>query len=180
LTHVDRHTTHALSLIVNVAQGGLGKPWPVEVYDHGGRLHEIVMEPGDVVYYESAKNLHGRNRPLEGKDAYYVNLFTHYRPVAEGDDWWKNTEAQPLSPPVVDAVGKCRLDTDTLTTLGEQLGAVRCDDARMGNNISPAMVEAKNADDLFAWWRYTSPVKDDPENNATAEQEEAHMASDEL
>jgi hypothetical protein len=179
LTHVDRHTTHAVSLIVNVAQGGLEEPWPVEVYDHGGRLHEIVMEPGDVVYYESAKNLHGRNRPLEGKDAYYVNMFTHYRPVAEGDDWWKNAEAQPRSPPVIDAVGECRLDTDTLTTLGEQLGAVQCDDARLGTSISPAMVEAKNADDLFAWWLYTSPVKDDPEDNATAE-EEPHMASDEL
>ena len=43
------------------------EPWPVEVYDHGNRLHEILMEPGDVVYYESAKNLHGRNRPLAGK-----------------------------------------------------------------------------------------------------------------
>ena len=70
--HGDR--THAVSLIVNIAQGNLTEPWPVEVNDHGDRLHEVIMEPGDIVYYESAKCLHARNRPLMGNDAYYVNL----------------------------------------------------------------------------------------------------------
>ncbi|CAJ1959476.1 unnamed protein product [Cylindrotheca closterium] len=162
LTHVDRHTTHAVSLIVNIAQGGLDEPWPVEVYDHGGRLHEVVMEPGDVVYYESAKNLHGRNRPLKGKNGYYVNLFTHYRPQAEGDDWWHNAEALPRSPPVMEAEGDCHLD-DNLQSLGEQLGHVQCDDKRLGVNISPAMAKAFNAKDLIAWWEYTSPDNYDQE-----------------
>ena len=36
LTHVDRHNTHALSLIVNIAQGNLTEPWHVEIFDHGG------------------------------------------------------------------------------------------------------------------------------------------------
>lgn len=155
LTHVDRHTTHAVSLIVNIAQGGLDEPWPVEVYDHGGRLHEIVMEPGDVVYYESAKNLHGRNRPLKGKNGYYVNLFTHYRPLEDGDDWWFK-EAPPRSPPVLEVEGECRLD-ENLQTLGEQLGHVQCDDKRLGVNLSPALAKAYNANDLIAWWEYTAP-----------------------
>ena len=30
LTHVDRISTHAVSLIVNIAQGNLTEPWPVE------------------------------------------------------------------------------------------------------------------------------------------------------
>jgi len=64
LTHVDRITTHAVSLIVNIAQGNLTQPWTVEVYDHADRLHEVVMTPGDIVYYESAKALHGRNRKV--------------------------------------------------------------------------------------------------------------------
>jgi len=160
LTHVDRHTTHAVSLIVNIAQGGLDEPWPVEVYDHGGRLHEIAMEPGDVVYYESAKNLHGRNRPLKGKNGYYVNLFTHYRPVNDGDDWWHMTDAIPRLPSVTEAEGECHLD-NKLQTFGEQLGAVRCDDKRLGTNISPAMAKAFNANDLMAWWKYTSPDNED-------------------
>ena len=33
----------------------------MEVYDHADRLHEVAMEPGDIVYYESTKALHGRN-----------------------------------------------------------------------------------------------------------------------
>eukprot|EP00980_Cylindrotheca_fusiformis_P013410 scaffold3416_cov120-Cylindrotheca_fusiformis.AAC.8 len=177
LTHVDRHNTHAVSLIVNIAQGGLldEEPWPVEVYDHGGRLHEIVMEPGDVVYYESAKNLHGRNRPLKGKGAYYVNLFTHYRPVGEGDDWWFNTDAVPKSPPVIEAIGKCHLDENLLatkSTLKEQLGQVKCDDPRLGSNISPTLATAKNANDLFDWWLYTSPPSD---NKAEEKEEEAEL-----
>ncbi|KAL3939400.1 MAG: hypothetical protein SGBAC_005868 [Bacillariaceae sp.] len=157
LTHVDRHTTHAVSLIVNIAQGGLEEPWPVEVYDHGGRLHEVVMEPGDVVYYESAKNLHGRNRPLKGKNGYYVNLFTHYRPFQDGDDWWRNMEAQPRSPPVMEVEGDCHLDKTKLQTLEQQLGHVECDDKRLGTNISPEMAKAFDAKDLIAWWEYTAP-----------------------
>ena len=45
LTHVDRIATHAVSLIVNVAQGNLTEPWPVEVQDHMDRLHE-----GECIY----------------------------------------------------------------------------------------------------------------------------------
>jgi len=51
LTHVDRESTHAASLIVNIAQENVSKPWTVEVHDHADRLHEVVMEPGDIVYY---------------------------------------------------------------------------------------------------------------------------------
>ena len=36
------------------------------------------MAEGDIVYYESAKCLHGRMAPLQG--GFYVNLFAHYRP----------------------------------------------------------------------------------------------------
>lgn len=52
LSHVDRITTHAVSLIINVAQFGVREPWMVEIYDFAGRLHEIEMQPGDIVYYE--------------------------------------------------------------------------------------------------------------------------------
>mmetsp|Transcript_18051 Transcript_18051/g.34217 ORF Transcript_18051/g.34217 Transcript_18051/m.34217 type:complete len:595 (-) Transcript_18051:23-1807(-) len=163
LTHVDRHVTHAVSLIVNIAQGNLTEPWPVEVQDHADRLHEVIMEPGDVVYYESAKALHARNRPMQGNGAYYVNLFTHYRPV--GDDKWygrRNPEGTPT--PVLDVEGTCRLASQglTATEVGhkQQLGvvqAVQCDDPRLGNTISPTFFQARGPDDLVQWWRYTNP-----------------------
>jgi hypothetical protein len=52
ISHVDRINTHAASLIINVAQAGMREPWYLEIYDHGGRLHEVEMDPGDIVYYE--------------------------------------------------------------------------------------------------------------------------------
>lgn len=52
LSHVDRITTHAVSLIINVAQENMKEPWMVEIYDFAGRLHEIEMQPGDTIYYE--------------------------------------------------------------------------------------------------------------------------------
>lgn len=99
LTHVDREQTHAASLIINIAQQNVVEPWKVEIYDFADRLHEIVMDEGDIVYYESAKCLHGRNKPLNGD--FYVNLFVHYRPV--DDPMWFTRSNPPGTPePVTD------------------------------------------------------------------------------
>ena len=161
LTHVDRERTHAVSLIVNVAQGNLTEPWPVEVHDHQDRLHEVIMKPGDVVYYESAKCLHGRNRPLKGPNAYYVNLFTHYRPIGD-DDWFKRPNHEGTPDPVLETTGECRLETKGMAqeaTTG-QLGivqAVTCDDPRLGPYVSPGLFTATSGDDLFDWWVKVGP-----------------------
>lgn len=160
LTHVDRHQTHAVSLIVNIAQGNLTEPWPVEVQDHGDRLHEVIMEPGDIVYYESAKALHGRNRPLRGPHAYYVNLFTHYRPTGD-PDWFGKPNDPHVPDPVIEIQGECRLEAAGTTSMGnQQLGivqAVKCDDERLGPYISPTLFQAHSGADLIEWWKYTSP-----------------------
>mmetsp|Transcript_11460 Transcript_11460/g.24096 ORF Transcript_11460/g.24096 Transcript_11460/m.24096 type:complete len:521 (+) Transcript_11460:69-1631(+) len=145
LTHVDRISTHAASLIVNIAQGNLTRPWTVEVYDHADRLHEVAMEPGDIVYYESAKALHGRNTPLAG--GYYANLFTHYRPV---DDpmWYKKENPEGTPEPLID-VGKCEL-------VGKpdeySVGAVKCENDAIGPHLSPTMFQARSGEDLYQWW----------------------------
>jgi hypothetical protein len=162
LTHVDRTSTHAVSLIVNIAQGNLTEPWPVEVHDHADRLHEVLMAPGDIVYYESAKCLHGRNRPLTGPNAFYVNLFTHYRPT--GDPAWfekPNHENAP-DPVTADVVGACRMVPTgaTAATRDGQLGiveAIRCDDPRLGPYVSPSLFTATSGSDLIDWWRSTAP-----------------------
>lgn len=49
-THVDRLPLVS-SCIINVAQD-LNEPWPLEVYDHDGRAHNVTMEAGDLVLYE--------------------------------------------------------------------------------------------------------------------------------
>lgn len=76
--HVDR-LSHALSVIVHVSQEDLSAPWPLQIQDHSGVMHEINLAPGEILLYESARLMHGRSNPLNGRG--YSNLFVHYRPA---------------------------------------------------------------------------------------------------
>ena len=162
LSHVDRITTHAVSLIVNIAQGNLTHPWTVEVYDHADRLHEVVMEPGDIVYYESAKALHGRNTPLAG--GYYANIFTHYRPIGD-PKWYKKENPEGTPEPLLD-VGKCELvgKADEYSK-----GAVKCENPAIGPHLSPKMFTAQSGDDLYNWWLSVGPSFEEEKQTAIDE-----------
>ncbi|KAL7449332.1 hypothetical protein ACHAWC_001400 [Mediolabrus comicus] len=157
LSHVDRRSTHAASMIVNIAQENVSRPWTIEVHDHSDRLHEVVMEPGDIVYYESAKALHGRNTPLQsGK---YINLFTHYRPLND-PDWYLRENPEGTPEPLID-VGECNLvgKSDEYSK-----GAVQCDNSAIGPHLSPSMFTAKSADDMFQWWKSVGPQENSNDN----------------
>eukprot|EP00316_Scyphosphaera_apsteinii_P000268 CAMPEP_0119331566 /NCGR_PEP_ID=MMETSP1333-20130426/80828_1 /TAXON_ID=418940 /ORGANISM="Scyphosphaera apsteinii, Strain RCC1455" /LENGTH=1014 /DNA_ID=CAMNT_0007341197 /DNA_START=36 /DNA_END=3080 /DNA_ORIENTATION=+ len=82
--HVDREETHAVSAVINVAQGEMREPWPLEVDSMNGTITSAVLEPGEMVGYESARCLHGRSTHLQG--SFFVNLFVHYRP--KNDPHW--------------------------------------------------------------------------------------------
>ena len=98
LQHVDRIATHACSVIAQIGQVDMLEPWPLEIYDHAGRMHEVSMAPGDLLFYESAKNIHSRVRPMLG--AQFANIFAHYRPLRrdpqtkqlQGDEKWYERE----------------------------------------------------------------------------------------
>eukprot|EP00604_Paraphysomonas_vestita_P002251 CAMPEP_0174819618 /NCGR_PEP_ID=MMETSP1107-20130205/2962_1 /TAXON_ID=36770 /ORGANISM="Paraphysomonas vestita, Strain GFlagA" /LENGTH=375 /DNA_ID=CAMNT_0016033465 /DNA_START=336 /DNA_END=1463 /DNA_ORIENTATION=+ len=75
--HVDRLPLIS-SCIINVDQEDMAEPWPIEVYDHSGKAHNVTMEPGDMVLYESSTVLHGRPAPLKGSK--YANIFIHFKP----------------------------------------------------------------------------------------------------
>ncbi|KAH8095963.1 hypothetical protein JL720_3300 [Aureococcus anophagefferens] len=75
--HVDVVATHAVSAILNVDQD-VDEDWPLQIRDHGGDVHAVVMKPGEMVLYESSKSIHGRLVPLNG--ASYDNIFVHFRP----------------------------------------------------------------------------------------------------
>ena len=47
--------------------------------DNDGQGHRVVLQPGEMVWYESARLLHGRPHLLEGD--YFDNLFIHYKPT---------------------------------------------------------------------------------------------------
>jgi hypothetical protein len=119
----------------------------VEIYDFADRLHEVVMDPGDIVYYESAKCLHGRNTPLDGD--FYVNLFAHYRPI--GDDTWFLKPNPPGTPEPLLDIGKCTVNSHSFAH-GQQ--AVTCENEAV-TMLSPTMHTINNSDDLFKWWKYS-------------------------
>ena len=78
--HRDRENTHIVSAIINVDQE-VEEEWPLIIEDHFYRKHEVVLKPGEVIYYESATLLHGRPVPLNGKS--FANIFCHFMPKDE-------------------------------------------------------------------------------------------------
>eukprot|EP00428_Durinskia_dybowskii_P062038 CAMPEP_0170380448 /NCGR_PEP_ID=MMETSP0117_2-20130122/13886_1 /TAXON_ID=400756 /ORGANISM="Durinskia baltica, Strain CSIRO CS-38" /LENGTH=301 /DNA_ID=CAMNT_0010635963 /DNA_START=186 /DNA_END=1091 /DNA_ORIENTATION=+ len=79
--HYDKTATHVISSIVHIAHeyDDPDQPWPIEIEDHYGRLHAVNLEPGQMLFYESAACLHGRRSKFHGK--YYGSVFLHYQPV---------------------------------------------------------------------------------------------------
>ena len=117
--------THVISSIVHLVHkyANDSEPWPIQIEDHDGRLHEVNLQEGQVrgagtrgtvptlmmtdmshsssapspfrlrvgalpcpalqmLFYESAKCLHGRMKAFRGD--YYGSIFLHYRPVDRG------------------------------------------------------------------------------------------------
>ena len=78
IPHRDREKTHIISAIINIDKD-LDKDWPLMIEDHFYRKHLIYLEPGEVVFYESARLLHGRPEPLMGRS--FANIFCHFTPI---------------------------------------------------------------------------------------------------
>lgn len=131
------------------------------------------MDEGDIVYYESARCLHGRMRPLDG--AFYVNLFAHYRPVGD-KAWFKKSNPDGTPPPVGD-LGNCsvtdigddggRSSSSGSVVVGsggigvgsgdlKQVVVVKCSKAdSLGvttPHLSPSLLHLSGGEDLFKMW----------------------------
>jgi hypothetical protein len=68
-----------ISSIVHLVHDEDSEPWPIDIEDHDGTLHSIALQPGQMLFYESSKCLHGRMKTFHGK--YYGSIFLHYKPV---------------------------------------------------------------------------------------------------
>ena len=79
--HRDREETHIIGVIINIDQD-VETDWPLEIEDHSKKKHEVILAPGEIIFYESANLDHGRPSPLEGNK--FVNVFCHYMPYIEG------------------------------------------------------------------------------------------------
>lgn len=150
----------------------------MEIFDFEDRLHEVEMNEGDIVYYESARCLHGRMRPLDG--AFYVNLFAHYRPI--GDRAWFMKSNPDGTPTPVGDLGNCSVtviaandDDDAATDVGVGVDGSRVvDPGRIGVGsgdlnkqvmcskadswgvttpyLSPSLLQLSGGKDLFKMW----------------------------
>ena len=76
--HRDRIDTHIISAIINVDQE-TDVDWPLVIEDNYYRQHHVFLKPGDMVFYEGGRLLHGRPITFEGKS--FANMFCHFKPV---------------------------------------------------------------------------------------------------
>ncbi|MEO0493047.1 MAG: 2OG-Fe(II) oxygenase [Actinomycetota bacterium] len=88
IPHTDRVWTHVISSIVHIAHD-TDEPWPLSIVDLDGVEHEVLLEEGEMLLYESARCPHARPVPLDGEA--YCSLFLHYRPIG-----WNLTYRQLL------------------------------------------------------------------------------------
>ena len=74
--HVDRPLTHVLSAILQIDQE-VNEDWPLTLIDFKNNKKKVILKPGEMILYESAKMPHGRQFPFNG--TYFDNIFVHYR-----------------------------------------------------------------------------------------------------
>jgi len=78
IPHRDKLKTHIISAIINVDQK-TDEKWPLIIEDNYYRKHHVFLNPGEVIFYESARLDHGRPLPLKGEQ--FANIFCHFMPV---------------------------------------------------------------------------------------------------
>lgn len=75
--HVDRQP-HFISSTICVDHA-LNSPWPLHIESIDGHVSQINLEPGELVFYEGTRLIHGRPYPLDGE--FYAGIFVHYYPA---------------------------------------------------------------------------------------------------
>jgi prolyl 4-hydroxylase len=66
-----------ISAIIHVADD-LDTPWPIELYGHDGKAHNVTLDVGEMLLYESASVITGRPYPLQGR--HYAEIFISFEP----------------------------------------------------------------------------------------------------
>ena len=98
--HVDRVATHVFSVIINLHQENMDADWPLDVIHFDGTPGSVILKPGQMLFYQSAKLIHGRPQPLEG--SLYANCFCHFRPTDWPYDYGAGDILYHNSIPIVD------------------------------------------------------------------------------
>jgi hypothetical protein len=85
LMHVDKSDTHIISCILHIDSSDDAEPWPIVIEDFQGNTNEVILTPGDMLFYESSKCFHGRPATFYG--SWYSSIFVHYYP--SDPEWMK-------------------------------------------------------------------------------------------
>ena len=78
------------------------------------------MEPGEALLYESARCMHGRPIPLQGKE--YSNIFVHYRPVGK-PKWFSDPTIGKEGPDITNLFDPAEAATHEIGWVGEEARA---------------------------------------------------------
>ena len=76
--HRDRKDTHQVSFSITYSKD---HDWPIELELENGKLYPIELKAGQSLYYEGARQNHGRTKPFKGNS--YINLYVHYSVVEQ-------------------------------------------------------------------------------------------------
>mmetsp|Transcript_4488 Transcript_4488/g.8617 ORF Transcript_4488/g.8617 Transcript_4488/m.8617 type:complete len:344 (-) Transcript_4488:14849-15880(-) len=97
LMHVDKANTHVISCILHIDHSEDSEPWPIIIEDFQGNTNEVILEAGDMLFYESSKCFHGRPHTFKG--SWYSSIFVHYYPKYDWDKQSRSLEAHYAVPP---------------------------------------------------------------------------------
>jgi len=74
--HRDRRDTHQVSFSVTYFKN---EDWALELELENGKLYPIELKEGQSLYYEGARQKHGRTKPFKGTS--YINMYVHYKVI---------------------------------------------------------------------------------------------------
>lgn len=125
LMHIDKSSTHIISCILHIDHSEDSEPWPIVIEDFQGNTNEVVLESGDMLFYESSKCLHGRPKTFKG--SWYSSIFVHYYPVG----WEKETQKMEVHyavPPHWNKDATWETDHNKLEMVGTSMKEPDCND----------------------------------------------------
>ena len=73
-SHRDRQDTHQVSFSVTYYKD---EDWPIELELENTKMYPIELKAGQSLYYEGARQKHGRTKPFKGWS--YINFYVHYK-----------------------------------------------------------------------------------------------------
>jgi hypothetical protein len=124
---VDNAKTHIISCILHIDHSEDAEPWPLLIEDFQGNTNEVVLESGDMLFYESSKCIHGRPRPFNG--SWYTSIFVHYYPA---EDWGllqsRQLEMDYAIPPVWSTPSPVDPEFDAIQMVGTSFTQPGCPD----------------------------------------------------